>query len=458
MRVIICGAGQVGFGIARHLVAEGNDVTVVDRSPELIRRINNTLDVRALVGHGSHPQVLEDAGADGAKILIAVTASDEVNMVACQVARSLFPGSTRIARIRDQKYLEKEWRHLFGRDELPVDVVISPEKAVADQVMRRLEIPGAYDTAVFGDKNIQFLAINLDENCPVLATPLKQLTDLFPDLQATVIAVRRGGGLFVPKGDDQMTAGDSVFLITASEDCGRTMTIFGHEEQEARNLIIVGGGNVGFDVARELEKRGRRNAVRLIESDEARARSIAERLQNSTVLFGSGLEPDILAEAGVRDAEILLALTNDDQVNLLTTMLARSEGCGRALCLINNTAFLPLGRSIGLDISLNPRAITVSSVLQHIRKGNVLNVHTVEDGEAEIIEAEVLKTSDAAGQKLKQLDMPDSMRIGAVYRGGEIMMPRGNTELRAGDRVVLFVLTDAVNDVEGFFSVGLGYI
>ena len=457
MRVIICGAGQVGFGIARHLAAEGNDVTVVDRSSELIQRINNTLDVRALVGHGSHPQVLEDAGAEGADILIAVTASDEVNMVACQVALSLFSVPKRIARIRDQKYLEKEWKDLFSREDLPVDVIISPERAVADQVMRRLEIPGAYDTASFGNKNIQFLAINLDENCPVLETPLKQLTDLFPDLQATVIAVKRDGKLFVPKSDDLMMAGNSAFLVTASEDCDRTMTIFGHEEQEARNLIIVGGGNIGYHVARQLEKNGVRNSVRLIENSEIRARNIAETLSDSTVLLGSGLEPDILSEAGVRDAEILLALTNDDQVNLLTTMLARNEGCERALCLINNTSFLPLGQSIGLDISINPRAITVSSVLQHIRKGHVLAVHTIEDGEAEIIEAEVLETSAFVGQKLRQLNLPDTMRIGAIYRNDEVMMPRGNFEFKVGDRIVLFVLTDAVNEAENFFSVGLEY-
>ena len=288
MKVIVCGAGQVGFGIARHLVAEGNDVTVIDRSPELTQRINNTLDARAIVGHGAHPQVLENAGARDANILIAVTLSDEVNMVACQVAHSLFSVPKKIARIRDQKYLEKEWQGLFSRDDMPVDVVISPEKAVADQVMRRLDIPGAYDTAYFADNAVQFLAIHIDENCPVLDTPLKQLTELFPDLNATVVGIKRDGNLIVPKNDDTMLADDSVFIIAAAEDSERTMTIFGHEEQEARNIILVGGGNIGRYVAMKLDKMPGRNSVRVIENNEDRARKIAEQLKSSTVLHGSG--------------------------------------------------------------------------------------------------------------------------------------------------------------------------
>lgn len=458
MKIIVCGAGLVGFGIARHLAAEGNDVTVVDREPALIQRINDTLDVVAIQGHGAHPSVLESAGAREADILIAVTSSDEVNMVICQVAHSLFSVPKKIARIRDHKYLEKEWDGLFSRDDIPVDDIISPEEEVAETVLQRLAIPGAYESASFGDGKQQFLAMNLTENCPVVDTPLNQLAELFSDLKAIVVGIKRDGKIFVPKNSDHMMIGDAVFLVTDAEDTTRTMTIFGHEETEARNIVLVGAGNVGRYVARKLEERRRgKYLVRVIEADEERAKNVADELNHTIVLQGSGLQSDILAEAGIRDAEMLLALTNDDQVNILVSMLGLNAGCERALCLINDMTFLPISKSIGLDAAINPRATTVSSVLSHIRRGRIISVHAVEDGVAEVIEAEVVDTSTLARQKIRQLELPKNVRIGAINRGGKTIIPKGNTEIKPGDRLIIFAMTEAVDEVEKLFRVSLEY-
>lgn len=458
MKIIVCGAGLVGFGIARHLAAEGNDVTVVDREPELIQRINDTLDVVAIEGHGAHPSVLEAAGARDADILIAVTSSDEVNMVACQIAHSLFSVPKKIARIRDHKYLEKEWAGLFSRDDMPVDKIISPEEEVAETVLQRLAIPGAYDSAGFGDGRQQFLAMNLAENCPVIDTPLNQLSELFSDLKTIVVGIKRDGQVFIPRNEDPMMAGDDVFLVTDTQDAARTMTIFGHEEKEARNIVLVGAGNVGRYVARKLEEKSRgQNIVRVIEANAVQAKQVADELKRTIVLQGSGLQTELLIEAGIRNAEMLLTLTNDDQVNILVSMLGLNEGCERALCLINNTTFLPISKSIGLDAAINPRATTVSSVLSYIRRGRIMGVHAVEDGAAEVIEAEVVETSSLARQKIRQLELPKNVRIGAVNRGGETILPRGNTEIKPGDRLIIFALTEAVDEVEKLFRVSLEY-
>ncbi|MGC6511391.1 MAG: Trk system potassium transporter TrkA [Parvibaculales bacterium] len=451
MKIIVCGAGLVGFGIARHLAAEGNDVTVVDREAELIQRINDTLDVRAIQGHGAHPSVLDNAGARNADIIIAVTSSDEVNMVICQIAYSLFKVPKKIARIRDHKYLEKEWAGIFSHDDLPVDEIISPEEEVAESVLQRLAIPGAYDSANFVGGKQKFLAMNLTENCPVVDTPLNQLTELFSDLKAVVVGIKRNGKIIVPKNDHVMMIGDDVFLVTDEQDAERTMTIFGHEEKEAAKIILVGAGNVGSYVARKLEQRGSTYSVRVIENDRERAKIVADELDRTIVLQGNGLESELLYEAGVRDAGLLVALTNDDQVNILVSLLARNEGCERALCLINDTTFLPISKTIGLDAAINPRSTTVSSVLSHIRRGRVKNVHTVDDGAAEVIEAEVADNSPLVGKKIRQLDLRDNVRIGSIYRNGETVVPRGNTEIKSDDRIVVFAMTESVDEVEKLF-------
>jgi trk system potassium uptake protein len=301
MRIVICGAGQVGYGIAERLAAEGHEISVVDVSQRLIGGIRDTLDVRGVVGHGSHPDVLANAGAAEADMLIAVTQADEVNMTACQVAHTLFEVPTKIARVRAQSYLAPHYQHLFARDQLPIDVVISPEIEVGEMVLRRLALPGAVETVRFADDHVVVIGILCHEDCPVVDTPLRQLTELFPDLGAVVTGVFREGRLFVPRSDDSLLVGDLVYVVAQREQVRRTLAIFGHEEPKANRVVIAGGGNIGFYVAQQLEAREPATKIKIIEQSRDRAMHIADELKRTVILNGSALDQDILREADVED-------------------------------------------------------------------------------------------------------------------------------------------------------------
>jgi trk system potassium uptake protein TrkA len=457
MRVVICGAGQVGFGIAERLAAEENEVSVIDTSPQLIQAIRDTLDVRGFVGHGAHPGVLAQAGAEGADMLIAVTLFDEVNMVACQVAHSLFNIPTKIARIRAQAYLEQRWSDLFSGEHLPIDVIISPEIEVGEMVLRRLALPGAVDTVLFAEGAVAVVGILCEEDCPVVDTPLSQLTGLFPDLEAVVVGIVRDERLFVPHSNDVMLVGDLVYVVVAKEQVRRTLAIFGHEEQEAARVIIAGGGNVGLYLAERLEARDGRTKVKIIEASRERAVAIADRLKRTVVLHGSALDRDMLEEADVATADTLVALTNNDEVNVLACMMGKKLGARLTMALVNNRTYPAFTRALGINATINPRVVTVSKVLQYVRRGRIRGVHSVQNGQAEVIEAEALETSELVGKSLRDLDLPDGIRIGAVYREGKMIVPTGDTEIAARDRVILFVTADQVRQVEQMFRVSLEF-
>jgi trk system potassium uptake protein TrkA len=457
MRVIICGAGQVGAGIAEKLSAENNDVTVVDTSARLVNRIRDTLDVRGFIGHGAHPDVLAQAGAGEADMIIAVTLYDEVNMVACQVAHSLFNVPTKVARVRAQSYLAKEYRNLFSREHMPIDVIISPEVEVGEMVLRRLAQPGAIETIPFADDKVTVLGIACDEDCPVIDTPLRQLTELFPDLTATVVGILRNGSIFVPRSADQMMAGDVVYVMTSTERVKRTLTIFGKEEQTGSRILIAGGGNIGLYVAENLEQRSSRAKIKIIEHNHSRAVEIAERLDRTVVLNGSAMDASILNEADVGEVDTMVALTNDDKVNILSCVMARKLGAGRNLCLLNDAAFPLLAGTMGIDAVINPRSVTISRILQHVRRGRIQNVHTIQDGAAEVIEAEALETSPLVGRPLRSLDLPGGMRIGTIVHKGEVITPTGESRIAPGDRFIIFATADQVPKVEQMARVSLEY-
>jgi trk system potassium uptake protein TrkA len=457
MKVVISGAGQVGFGIAEKLAAEGNDVSIIDNSPRLIQSITESLDVRGFVGHGAHPDVLSQAGIEQADMLIAVTLHDEVNMVACQVAHSLFSVPTKVARVRAQSYLAPHWRDLFSRDHLPIDVIISPEVEVGEMVLRRLALPGAFDTVTFADGKVVVAGVYCDENCPIVDTPLHQLTDLFPDLKAIVIGLQRGDRFIVPSGQDQILVGDIAYFAADRDQVRRTLGIFGHEEEAASRVVIVGGGNIGFYVAREIEARQRSTRVKVIESSRDRAVAIADELKRTVVLHGSALDEDLLREADVTDADTVVAVTNNDEVNILACVMSQRLGASRSLCLINNRGYPDLTRSLGISAYVNPRQITVSKILQHVRRGRIRAVHSVQNGAAEIIEAEALETSPLLGKPLRELDLFDGIRIGAIYRAGKVITPRGDTQIQPHDRIVMCALADQVRRVEQMFRVSLEF-
>lgn len=457
MKVIVCGAGQVGANIARHLATENNHVTVIDQSGELIRKIGATLDVQAMVGHASHPGVLEQAGASDADMLIAVTFADEVNMVACQVAHSLFNVPTKIARIRHQNYLDPIWADLFSRDHLPIDHIISPEIEVARAISRRLQAPGAFDMIPLADGKVRVIGVRANPDCPLLDTPLRQLTTLFPDLHINVVGILRNDETIVPTGDDQILVGDEVYFVSESSHVARALASFGHEEKEARRIVIVGAGNVGLFLAQEIEKHHPGVTTRLIEADENRARMAAPALSRSVVVHGSALDPEILAEANVAAAETIVTVTNDDKVNILAALLAKRSGCPRAIALMNELAFEPLLANLGVDVVVNPRAMTVSTILRHVRRGRIRSVHALREGVGEVIEAEALETSTVVGAPLREIDLDKGIIIGAIVRDGEVLLPRGDTVIKVNDLVILFATPLAVKKVEKAFAVSLEY-
>ena len=457
MRVIICGAGQVGYGIAERLAAEGNDVSVIDMSSDLIEIVGDTLDVRGFVGHGAHPDMLEKAGADQADMIIAVTLFDEVNIVACEVAHALFNVPTKIARIRAQSYLQSHYQDLFSREHMPIDVIISPELEVGEMVLRRIALPGVTDVVRLCDDKVAVLAIECLEDCPVVHTQLAQLTSMFPDLNATVMAVVHDGKLAVAHSSDQLMPGDVAYVATPSAQIARTLSLFGHEEPEATRIVIAGGGNIGLYVAQTIEERQPRTKVKVIESSLRRANSIADDLHRSLVLHGSALDQKLLREAEIEDADLIVALTNDDQVNMLASVMAKRLGCKSNLVLINNPDYLDIAKSLGIDAQISPRSVTISRVLQHVRRGRIRAVHSIENGKAEIIEAEALETSPLVGATLGELDLPDGLRIGAIYRNGELIKPQSSTRIKPRDRVVLFATAETVKQVEQMFRVSLEF-
>ncbi|MGI9512074.1 MAG: Trk system potassium transporter TrkA [Anderseniella sp.] len=457
MKIIICGAGQVGRGIAERLAIENHDVTVIDISAELVEAISGSTDVQGIVGHGAHPDVLNEAGAGEADMIIAVTFVDEVNMMACEVAKALFNIPTRVARVRDQSYLLPQYSGLFTRDNTAIDVVISPEVAVGEMVLRRLALPGAFEAIYFADEKVLTLGIKLEDDCPVVNTSLSQLTGLFPDLKAVVCGIVREQTLFVPKSDDQMLPGDRVYVVTDQTQAARTLALFGHEERPANRVLIGGGGTIGMYVARKLEERDSTIKVTIVEPNIKRAEEVANRLNNVVVLSGSALDANLLQEAEIGRTETYIALTNDDKVNVLSAMLAKQHGAASTACLVSNLDARPLISPLGIDAYIDPRSVTVSSVLQHVRRGRIRGVHGVEAGDGEVVEAEALETSPMIGKPLREADLPEGIRIGAVVRDDQVVIPTGDTEIRPNDRIVMFALRDKIEEIQHLFRVSIEY-
>lgn len=457
MKVIICGAGQVGWQIARHLAGERNDVTVVDSNPDLVRRATDTLDVQGVAGFASYPDVLDRAGARDADMIIAATHSDEVNMVTCQVAHSVFNIQRKIARLRSQSYLTAIYSDLYRRDHLPIDVVISPEREVAEAALKRLATPSAFDTEMFLDDRAQLLGLRLDENCPVLNTPLRQLTDLFSTLRTIVVGVRRNGVLFAPEAGDQLFAADECYLMTHIDDVGRSMEVFGKSHARQDRVVVIGGGNVGLAVAKTLESGEHRVRTRIIEKDRKIAEKAADALERTIVLNGDGLNTALLLEANISKADALLAVTDDDKTNMLAAVRAKAQGCPMTIALINDPTLVPLMAPLGIDAYINPRATTVSSILRHIRHGRVRGVYSIGDAEAEIIEAQVLTTSPIAGQRIRDIDFPEGVLVGGLLKNGEMIKPTGKTRIDEGDVIALFSLAKDVGEVERLLQVSIDF-
>lgn len=457
MKVLICGAGQVGWQTARQLSGEGNAVTVIDVNGELVRSAAETLDVQGIVGFASYPDVLERAGARDADLIIAATHSDEVNMVTCQIAHSTFAIPRKIARIRAKNYLDVLYSDLYQREHLPIDVVISPEKEVADAALQRLAAPATFDAESFMNGRVHLLGVSLDDDCPVLNTPLRQLDELFPSLSAVVVGVRRDRRLFAPEPGDQLFAKDQVYVAVRSEDVNRMIEIFGKVRKKQERIVIIGAGNVGLAVAQALEARNDKVNVKLIEKSRDTAEKAADGLERTLVLNGDAMHLDILQEANIERADAVLAVTDDDKTNLLSAVRAKQAGCQVSITLINDPTLAMLMRPLNIDAYINPRATTVSSILRHIRHGMVRQVYSIGDGEAEMVEAQILSTSPMAGKLVKDVEFPEGVIAGALMKGTKVIKPTGDTRLDAGDVILLFAMSQDVREVERLLQVSIDF-
>jgi trk system potassium uptake protein TrkA len=457
MKVIICGAGQVGWQIARHLASEKNDVTIVDSDQDLVNRATDTLDVKGVSGFASYPNVLKSAGAEDADMIIAATHSDEVNMVTCQVAHSIFDIPRKIARLRSQSYLDAIYADLYRRDHLPIDVVISPELEVAEAALKRLSSPNAFETETFLNNQAQLLGLHIEDNCPVVNTPLRQLTDLFSTLRVIVVGVRRQGVLFAPNAGDQLFCSDEVYLMCHSSDTIRTLDVFGKSQGEQNRIILIGGGNVGLRIAKSLEDSENRVRAKIIEKNIVTAELAASSLERTIVLHGDGLDSGLLEEANVSKTDTILAVTDDDKTNMLAAVRAKSRGCKKAIALINDPTMSPLMEPLGIDAYINPRSTTVSSILRHIRHGKVKNVYSIGDAEAEVIEAQVMSTSPIAGSRIGEIDFPEGVIVGGILKNGEMVKPSSQSKIEEGDIIAVFVLSKDIPEVERLLQVTIDY-
>ena len=452
MNIIICGAGRVGFTIAKLLIEQNHSVTVIDQSSEDIQKINESLDVKAIVGKATSPIILENADSKEADMIIAVTRNDEINMMICQIAYSLFKIPKKIARVRAQDYLDPKFSKLYNKDNLPIDVIISPEIEIAKSIQRKLESPGALDNIPFADNKIKLLEILIDESCPISEIKLNELTKKFPKLNANILGVIRDEKFIFLKKSDVMKKNDKAYVIINSQQIKETLSAFGHNEKISNKILIIGGGNIGFNLAKNIEQSFEDARLKIIEKDKKRAEIIANELNNTIVINGNGLDEDILAEVNLEDVETVIALTNDDEDNLMVSVLVEKFSKNKkTMALINKPKYSLLQSSLNIDDLIDPRMTTVSSILKHVHKGTIETAYSILNGDYEVIEAEIIETSELINKELKNCELPDEIRIGAVLRKNEIIIPRSDFVFKKEDTVVFLTKKDQLPLVENMF-------
>jgi trk system potassium uptake protein TrkA len=458
MNIIICGAGRVGFTIAKILSEQGHSTTIIDQSSEDIKKIDDSLDVKAIVGKATYPSILEKANASEADMIIAVTRNDEINMLICQIAFSIFNVQKKIARIRSQDYLNPKFTRVYNKENLPIDVIISPEIEIAKSLQRKLEAPGALDNVPFANDKIRLLEILINDKCPLIDIELKKLTEKFPSLDANILGVIRNEKFVTLKKDDVMVQDDKAYVAINASQMQETLNAFGHNEKISNKILIIGGGNIGFNLAKNLEESFDSARVKIIEKNKERAELIASELNNTIVIHGDALDEEVLLEANLDEVQTVLALTNDDEDNLMVSVLVEkftndnSEfNDKRTMALINKPNYSLLQSSLKIDDFIDPRMNTVSSILKHIHKGTIENAYSLLNGEYEIIEAEIIETSELINKELKNSNLPDEIRVGAILRGEEVIIPRSNFIFKKEDIVVLLAKKDFFHVVENMF-------
>jgi trk system potassium uptake protein TrkA len=451
MKIVILGAGQVGRTAAYQLAREeANEVTVVDTNEDLLRDLQDRLDIRTVAGHASHPSVLEAAGVPGADILIALTSSDEVNMMACEVAYTLYRTPTKIARIRSAEYT----RHakLFSEEALSVDFWISPEQLVTEHVERLIRHPGSLQVLDFADGRVRLVGLRARKGGKLVGQELRALREHLPNTEARVVAIYRAGRSVLPEGSTVIEEGDEVFFLAGRDDIREFMAELRREESPVRRVVIAGGGHIGFALARALEKH---NQVKVIERDPKRARRISEMLESAIVLEGDAADEELLVEENIDSCDVFAALTNSEEANILSAMVAKRLGATKVMALITRPSYAELMESGSIDVAISPQTITIGSLLAHVRRGDVVRVHSLRRGAAEALEAIIHgdhRSSRVVGKRVEEIKLPVGASIGCVVRGEQVIMAHHDTVVQADDHVVLFI-TDRrhVEQVERLF-------
>ena len=459
MKIIIVGAGQVGSTLAENLANEDNDVTIVDIDGERLRELQDQLDIRCVTGMASHPDVLTRAGIQDADMLIAVTASDEVNIVTCQVAYSLFHTPTKIARVRSRNYTSaKIQEKLFNEDNIPVDVLINPEQLATDYIRRLVEQPGTLQVLDFADGIVQLAGVRAYHGGPLVGNELRFLHQHIPNVDTRVAAIFRENRSIIPRGDTIIEAGDEVFFIAAREDIRKVVGEMRQLEKPYSRIMIVGGGNVGYRLAQALEDKCN---VKIIEQSAERCQFLSEQLDRTVVLHGMGTNQDLLLDENVDNTDVLLALTNDDKVNIMSSLLAKKLGAHKVMTLINNPVYADLMQGGVIDIAISPQQATTSSLLSHVRRGDTVNAHSLRRGAAEALE--IIAHGDAhnskvIGRAIEDIKSPPGVTIGAVVRDGKVLIAHGKLVIENNDHVIVFLVDKRrTREIEKLFQVGFTF-
>jgi len=452
MKSIICGAGDVGYSIADRLSKEGFEVTVLDESKERLKIISDNLDVKTIIGVPSLPSTLSSAGAKDCDILIAVTKSDETNMVCCQIAYSLFNIPKKIARIRQQDYLKGEWMSLFTNKNLPIDAIISPEEEVAKALYRRIKSPGTVDMLELADNRIKLVGLKCEDNCKVFGKTLRNLSKEFDNYKANILFVFRGDEKFIANSNIILEKNDLIYMVIDNNNFSEVLAEFGHNEVQAKKIVILGGGNIGYSLSQVIEKSETSVSTDIIEFDKDRSEFLASNLKTVVVTNGDGLDNKILEEVDISEAGYFIAVTDDDEVNILSSLLAKRAGAENSMALINNSSYSSLLKNIGVDITIDPKLITISKILEKVRGGLIRNDYTIAEGFGEVIEAEILPNSAFTNKNISQIDLPKSIRVGAILRNDDIIIPNSETIFQESDDVVFFAETKSVKMLEKLLS------
>ncbi len=457
MKVIILGAGQVGTSVANNLASEANDITIVDQDAELLREIQDRLDVGTVQGQAAHPGVLARAGAEDADMILAVTNSDETNMIACQIAYSLFHTPTKIARVRSLGYTN--YPQIFAQEALPIDVIISPEQLVTDYIMRLIEFPGALQVLDFAGGRVRMVAVRAYYGGPMVGNRLSALYEHMPKVEVRVAAIYRKGVAIHPNGETIIEADDEVFFVAATPNIRAVMSELQKLEKPFKRLIFAGGGNIGMRLARALEKNYH---VKLIERSKERAQRISEDLVKTIVLHGDVADEDLLLEENIENTDVFCAVTNDDEANILSAMLAKRLGARKVMALINRASYVDLVQSGPIDIAISPQQATIGSLLTHVRRGDVVMVHSLRRGAAEAIEAVAhgnKTSSKVVGRRIDEIDLPKGTNIGAIVRGEEVVIAHHDTVIKSDDHVIMFLVDKRqIPEVERLFQVGITFL